>query len=140
MRTTNAMRREAIMRIIGSGLLAGVMLLAGAARAGEPCRDWAEEHESWRATSLRRTLDGSAPSERDAALFELVQREAYLTACPEVGPGQQSSLIGWRLVGRSPAEYGSVVAESVLEQGGFDLSLRSLLGPALSTRSRRASR
>ena len=81
---------------------------------------------------LRRYLRGAPEREVDAAVFELLQREAYLTSCEVSVEGGRDKLVGWRLVGRTPDEYGSAVAESVLERAGFDLSLRSLFEPAPS--------
>ena len=100
---------------------------AHAARAAEdPCREWSAEHRSLTADVLRAWLDGAPQRELDAAVFELLQREAWLSSCELSGEVSRSELVGWRLVGRSPDEYGAAVAESVLERAGFAADLGHL--------------
>ena len=36
-------------------------------------------------------------------------------------------MVGWRLVGRVPDDYGSVVVEALLDNAGFDVDLRDQL-------------
>jgi hypothetical protein len=80
-------------------------------------------------------------SELDAALFELLQREAWLTACELSVEGARAELVGWRLVGRSPDHYAGAVLESVLDQGGFDLDLRRwVAGASVPRDARHAAR
>ena len=62
----------------------------------------------------------------------MLQREAYLTSCDISARGSRGVLVGWRLVGRSPDEYGSAVVEAVLERAGFDVGLREQLGDAVT--------
>jgi hypothetical protein len=115
----------------GAGL-AAALLLGGAAQAGsDSCREWRLEHCTWKAESMRRYLTGAPQRELDAAIFEMLQREAYLTSCDISVEGSRGVLVGWRLVGRSPDEYGSAVVESVLERAGFDVGLREQLGDEL---------
>jgi len=76
---------------------------------------------------MHRYLTGAPQREIDGALFEMLQREAYLTSCDVSAQGSRGVLVGWRLVGRNPDEYGSAVLESVLERAGFDVGLRSEL-------------
>jgi hypothetical protein len=102
------------------------LLAADAAFASETCREWAREHEDWKAQVVRLYLRGASSRELDSALFELMQREAYLTACPAPVQAQRPERIGWRLVGRPVEEYGSAVVESLLDQAGFDVELRTL--------------
>jgi len=73
---------------------------------------------------VRGYLGGAPQSELDGALFELLQREAWLTACDLSVEGARAELVGWRLVGRSPDYYAAAVLESILAQGGFELDLR----------------
>ena len=130
------MKRKSKRRgVAGAALAASLasLLVAGSAgAAGDSCREWRLEHRSWKIEALRRYLRGAPEREVDAAVFELLQREAYLTSCEISVEGGRDELVGWRLVGRTPEEYGSAVAESVLGRAGFDLSLRSLFEAAPS--------
>ncbi len=40
-------------------------------------------------------------------------------------------MVGWRLVGRTPDDYGGAVLESVLERAGLDMDLRGEVGEEL---------
>lgn len=111
---------------LAAGLLAGTL---GTAWADDSCREWRLEHRAWKTRALRAYLRGAPPRAVDAAVFEVLQREAYLTSCDVSVQGGRAELVGWRLVGRTPDEYGSAVAESVLELAGFDVGLRELLAP-----------
>jgi hypothetical protein len=116
-----------IARGIGGTALAAGWLLAGSAAAdNESCREWRQDHFAWKTESLRRYLNGAPQREVEAAVFELLQREAYLTSCEISVRNGRDDLVGWRLVDRTPEEYGSVVVESVLERAGFDLGLESI--------------
>jgi hypothetical protein len=75
---------------------------------------------------VRLYLGGAPQRELDTALFEMFQREAYLTSCDTSVQAGRGDMVGWRLVGRPPEDYGSAVLESVLERAGFDVGLRSL--------------
>jgi hypothetical protein len=111
--------------IVGVAAALAVWVLgAGGAGAAESCREWREEHRRWKSEALRLYLSGAPQRELDTALFELLQREAYLTSCEVSVEGARADLVGWRLVGRVPDEYAGAVIESVLERGGFDLDLR----------------
>jgi hypothetical protein len=123
-------------RRIASGaclaVLAAALLVGSAAQGGsDSCREWRREHCAWKAESMRRYLLGAPQRELDAAIFEMLQREAYLTSCDISVQGSRGVLVGWRLVGRSPDEYGSAVLEAVLERAGFDVGLREQLGDAV---------
>lgn len=116
---------------MGSGLgcaaLAAGLLLGGAASAdSQSCREWRQEHRGWKTEALRRYLRGAPQRDVDAAVFETLQREAWLTSCDVSVRIGRDELLGWRLVGRTPDEYGSAVAESVLDRAGFELELRGL--------------
>ncbi len=99
---------------------------------------------------VQRYLRGAPNRGVDAAIFEMLQREAYLTSCDVSVAAARGELVGWRLVGRMPEEYGSAVLESVLERAGFDVGLRGIFeaesqpmsssGSARSTAKRRGSR
>ena len=116
--------------VAGAALAASLLVSGSVGAAGDSCREWRREHRSWKIEALRRYLRGAPEREVDAAVFELLQREAYLTSCEISVEGGRDDLVGWRLVGRTPEEYGSAVAESVLGRAGFDLSLHSLFEPA----------
>jgi hypothetical protein len=115
------MRR--ILRLIPALGLAAA-LGAHAARATEDaCREWSAEHRSLAVDVLRAWLDGAPQRQLDESVFELLQREAWLTSCELDDGAARSELVGWRLVGRAPDEYGAAVVESVLERAGFDPAL-----------------
>jgi len=118
--------------IAGAALAVALLVASGAAADDDSCREWRLEHRGWKTEALRRYLRGAPEREVDAAVFELLQREAYLSSCDISVEGGRDDLVGWRLVGRTPDEYGSAVAESVLGRAGFDLSLRSLFEPPSS--------
>lgn len=116
---------------IGSGLgcvaLAAGLLVGGAAAAdSQSCREWRTEHRSWKTEALRRYLRGASQRDVDDAVFETLQREAWLTSCDVSVRVGRDEMLGWRLVGRMPEDYGSAVAESVLTRAGFELELREL--------------
>lgn len=118
---------QRIARGIGGAALAAGLLAAWPAGAeAESCREWRQEHQAWKTESLRRYLNGAAQPEVDAAVFEVLQREAYLTSCEVSVQSGRDELVGWRLVDRNPEEYGAVVVESVLERAGFDVGLETI--------------
>jgi hypothetical protein len=120
-----------------------LLLLASTAAqaANDPCSEWQAEQTYWKARVLQLYLSGAPQRPLDEALFELMQREAYLTSCPDPVEVQRAERVGWRLVGRAPDEYGSAVAESVLEQAGFPVDLRRLFdAEAWPDRTRMAER
>ena len=103
-----------------------MMALAGSAQAGsETCRDWMREHASWKGKVLGRYLADAPQRSIDEAVFELMQREAYLTSCPTRVRALRPHMVGWRLVDRDVDGYAAAVIESILEEGGLDLDLRS---------------
>ena len=112
-------------------LLATLAASAGlASRAGavsQACRDWRSEHGAWRVEVVRRVLAGAPQSALDAAVFEMLQREAYLSSCGVTRVGARTEWVGWRLLGRAPDAYASAVLESLLAQAGFELDLRRWL-------------
>jgi hypothetical protein len=123
-------RRTARNRGVGGTLLVALLFWAGGASAQpDSCRDWRNEHRQWKIETLRRSLHGAPQADIDAAVFELLQREAYLTSCETSLEGGRDDLIGWRLVGRLSDEYGTAVMESVLERAGFTLDLRVVFMP-----------
>lgn len=117
-------------RGVGGAVLAISLVLGASAQANnDSCREWRAEHRAWKTEGLRRYLRGAPQRELDAALFEVLQREAYLTSCDISVEGGRDELVGWRLVGRMPEDYGGAVVESVLERAGFELDLRRLFEP-----------
>ena len=124
---------EGTRREPGRGRAALLALLFLAALPGhaaaevDSCREWRGEHFEWRAEVVRRYLGGAPQRELDHAVFELLQREAYLTSCEQSVSVARDEMVGWRLVGRVPDEYASAVVESLLERAGFDVGLRFLL-------------
>jgi hypothetical protein len=110
----------------GAALIAVALLAAATSAASDSCREWKLEHRDWKTLALGRYLHGAPQRELDEAVFEMLQREAYLTSCEISVEGGRSELVGWRLVGRLPEDYGSAVVESVLERAGFDLTLREM--------------
>ena len=111
----------------GGAALALSLLLGASAQAGtDSCREWRGEHHAWKTEALRRYLNAAPQRELDEAVFEVLQREAYLTSCEVSVEGGRDDWIGWRLVDRLPEEYGGAVVESVLERAGFGLELRAL--------------
>jgi hypothetical protein len=114
-------------RAVGRAALAAGLLLSGVAGADpESCREWRAEHVRWKTEALRRYLRAAPQPELDAAVFEVLQRETWLTSCEVSVRSARDDLVGWRLVGRLPEDYGAAVAESVLERAGFDLGLRGV--------------
>lgn len=117
-------------------VLAALLCAGSAQAASETCREWQDEHAEWKARVLGLSLSDAPRRAIDGAMFELVQREAYLTSCPARVASQQPRMVGWRLVGRTPDEYPAAVLESVLEEGGFDLDMRRRFAPVLRTARR----
>ena len=110
----------------GAALIAVALLAATTSAASDSCREWKLEHRDWKTLAVSRYLRGAPQRELDQAVFEMLQREAYLTSCEVSVEGGRSELVGWRLVGRLPEDYGSAVVESVLERAGFDLALHEM--------------
>ncbi|MBW2362603.1 MAG: hypothetical protein JRG84_17040 [Deltaproteobacteria bacterium] len=113
-------------RLACAGLLAGLLLGAGAQADTPSCREWRGEHREWKTEVLRRTLRGAPQSAIDESVFELLQREAWLTSCDVSVRVGRDELVGWRLAQRLPDEYANAVVVSVLERAGFDVGLREL--------------
>ncbi len=123
------------MRKIFGLTVALVVLLAGSAQAGsETCRDWMREHADWKGKVLGRSLADAPQRPIDEAVFELMQREAYLTSCPTRVRKLRPHMIGWRLVDRDVDGYAAAVIESILEEGGLDLDLRTRFAGVVGTR------
>jgi hypothetical protein len=120
-------RLHRMTRGIGGAALAAGLLGAGSAEAdNDSCREWWVEHAQWKTEAVRRYLRAAPQPEVDAAVFEVLQREAYLSSCDVSVRSARQELVGWRLVDRTPDEFGSAVVESVLERAGFDLGLREI--------------
>lgn len=119
-------------RIAGAALAVALFGGTPALAGDESCREWLREHCDWKARAISYYLTGAPQHELDVAVFEILQREAYLTSCEVSAQESRAPMVGWRLVGRTPDEYGGAVLESVLERAGFDLDLRDSLGGMVS--------
>jgi hypothetical protein len=117
------------LRVLTMTAIAWVCLMASASHASDTCREWWREHESWKARVVALYLGDGSQQELDAAMFEVIQLEAYLTACEGPLPGLRARLVANRTIDRPVDEYAAAVAESLLEQAGFDLSLESYFMP-----------
>ncbi len=120
-----------------AGLTLGLVAPA-AAKESESCRQWRGEHRGYEVEVVRLYLTGATQRALDEAVFELLQREAYLTSCEQSVRAARVDLVGWRLVGRVPEEYPSAVVESLLARAGFDVSLDALLSGAVGVAYRPA--
>jgi len=120
-------RAAAAWVFVGAGLTA-----AAPASADSSCREWQAEHRNWKAEVVRRYLDGSTRQQLDTAVFETLQREAYLTSCDLPVARAREAFVGWRLVGLEPDDYGRAVVESLLAEAGLELEVRSWFGAMLS--------
>lgn len=120
------MGRRTLSGLLGALAATACLSAAGAAVASDSCIEWKREHAQWMTEAVRLYLRAAPQAELDAALFELLQREAYMTSCDVSVRAARGELVGWRLVDRSPDEYGSAVLETVLACSGFDLDLRAL--------------
>ena len=121
-------RAAAAWVLVGAGLTAA----APASADGASCREWSAEHQAWKAETVRRYLEGVPRDSLDTAVFELLQREAFLTSCDFSVGRARETFVGWRLVGLSPDDYGRAVVESVLAEAGLALDLRSWFGSMIS--------
>jgi hypothetical protein len=121
---TSTMRRWLLL--LSTLALAAALGPHAARAAEEPCREWRVDHRELTAEVVRAWLAGAPQPELDAALFELLQREAWLSSCDLPAEASREELVGWRLIGRTPDDYGAAVLESVLERGGFDPELRHI--------------
>lgn len=126
MRHSRSTRRRRLAALAAAGLATGVA--AAASAASDPCRDWEDEHTDYKARVVHGYLTSAPQGQLDADVFELIQREAYLTSCPDSVAAERSHRVGWRLVGLGTDGYAGAVVDSVLEQGGFALDLRPLFG------------
>lgn len=105
---------------------AGMTVPLRAASETDACREWRAEHRDWKIEALQATLRGRPQAAIDETIFEVLQREAYLTSCETAVPAARAEWIGWRLADRSPDQYGAALLEAVLAQGGFDFELAEL--------------
>ena len=115
------------IRVWGGVAAAVVLALSGVASADSAsCREWRAEHVQWKTEVMRRFLGGAPQRAVDEAVFEMLQREAYLTACDTPVEVARCEMVGWRLGDRPADEYASAVLESVLDQAGFEVEVREL--------------
>lgn len=126
-------RLQVTRRIIGLCLGATVWLAAGSASA-DSCREWKQEHWALKADVVRLYLSPASQDALDAAVFELLQREAYMTSCDARAQVDRAHQVGWRMLDRSPDEFAAIVVEALLADAGMDLSFANLfdglrLGP-----------
>ena len=134
-------RKTLAGRVLATAAASLLALGAIDAGANDSCREWRNEHAHWKVRAIRCYLHGAPQQDVDEAVFEMLQREAYLTSCETSVQMARGDMIGWRLADRSPDEYGSAVLESVLERSGFDVGLRGLfeVAPSPSVASRPAA-
>jgi hypothetical protein len=138
MRSQKTLTRVAIGAACAAALV--VWAAAGAAWAdSDSCREWKREHCRWKAEAMRLYLRGAPQQELDQSVFEMLQREAYLSSCEESAQASRAAMVGWRLVGRTADEYGGAVLEAVLERSGFDMDLRAGLAGDLGPLPRRGA-
>lgn len=119
-------------RAVAAWVFVGAGLTAAAPASADSCREWQAEHRQWKTEVVRRYLDGSSRRDLDTAVFEMLQREAYLTSCDLPVSRARQTLVGWRLVGLGPDDYGRAVVESLLAEAGLELQVRSWFGAMLS--------
>jgi hypothetical protein len=119
-------------RAAAAWVLVGAGLAAAAPASADSCREWQAEYRHWKAEVVRRYLDGSTRPDLDTAVFELLQREAYLTSCDLPVSRARQTFVGWRLVGLGADDYSRAVVESLLAEAGLDLQVRSWFGALLS--------
>jgi hypothetical protein len=110
------------------GLVAALLGGDGALAQGDTCHQWRDEHRDWTVRVVRLYLTGGGRHELDTALFELLQREAYLTSCDTSLARARGSFVGWRLVGHTPDEYAAEVVDTLLLRAGFPVRLRDFFG------------
>ena len=120
------MKRIALAGLLG--LLAALLPVVpeGVAHGGSSCNEWRGEHRELKAQAAGLFLSGAPQARLDAVLFDLLQREAYLTSCQTSLERDRPEMVGWRVVGRPTEQFAGAVLESILEQAGFDVSLESL--------------
>ena len=61
--------------------VAVVLCAATASAASDSCREWQQEHKQWMTRAVSLYLHGAPQAELDGAVFEILQRESYLTSC-----------------------------------------------------------
>jgi len=109
------------LALLGTAALA----VAGAAQA-DSCREWTQEHWALKAEVVKLYLSPASQEALDAAVFELLQREAYMTSCDARARVGRAHQVGWRMLDRSADEYAAVVVEALLADAGLDLALADL--------------
>ena len=119
-------RTRAAAAAIGAALLGMTSLATPGQADSDACRDWRVEHGDWKIEALQAFLRSRPRAAQDETMFEVLQREAYLTSCDPDLRVTRSEMVGWRVVGRSPDESPVVLVESVLVAGGFDIELRRI--------------
>ena len=124
---------------LGAALVAGLWIAGDAGADTESCREWRGEHRGGEIEVVRRYLRGAPQPAVDAAVFELLQREAWLTSCDVPVRVGREELVGWRLPGRVPDEYAAAVVSSVLERAGYDVSLRETFAQSEPSPARMAA-
>ncbi len=124
-------RRTARRHARSLALSLGLSLLVAALPASaDSCRDWIREHFDWKSEVARRYLGGAPTPALDAAVFELLQREAYLSSCELPVRDARRRLVGWRLVDHTPDDYPRLVVASLVASAGTELDVERLFVPA----------
>lgn len=113
------------------GTLVGVAALGFSSMAqADSCDDWRDEHADWKAKALAMRLRNAPQPETDRVMFEMLQREAYLSSCDLPSAVVRGDLVGWRLVERDRLDLSDAVLDSVLERAGFELDLATRIANA----------
>lgn len=124
MRSTSSVSKWATRLLLTGVSIAGIAA-AGAAQA-DSCREWTQEHWAIKSDIVRLYLKGAGQETLDGAVFELLQREAYMTSCDPSSVIQPTHQVGWRLLDRDPDEYAGAVMEALLADAGIAPKLAGL--------------
>jgi hypothetical protein len=128
MRNPEPTPRRRLACILGAACAAAALVAGPALADGDSCREWLREHSDWKARAIARYLGGAPQRDLDTAVFEILQREAYLTSCEMSAQESRAPMVGWRLIDRTPDDYAVAVIDSVLARAGLDPELRDRLG------------
>ncbi|MEE8312638.1 MAG: hypothetical protein V3R77_10280 [Candidatus Binatia bacterium] len=128
--STITIRTGAACTLLAATAFAATVAAPTPARAEDDiCKTWVREHCMAKADYIRSYLDPSVPAEAlDRRLYEMLQLESYLLSCNIPEQRLRRSLVGWRLIGKSPDSFGREVFASAYAEAGLELSPRSVFG------------